>query len=137
MGEEGFVGTVGTLPLDEDTELVLWAVPAAPGFRPLWRPFLDGTAGLVFLVDPDDSGGGPALYRAYDYFYGELGLPAVVACTAGAPSLEEHFPFLAELPAFELAPSGCVAALSGVCEAAATAPDERSEEQEEGGSIFG
>ena len=44
-------------------------------------------AGLVFLVDPADGEGGSSLYGAYDYFYGELGLPAVVARTAESPPL--------------------------------------------------
>jgi len=109
------IGTVGTLPLDAETDLVLWSAPAEAGCQPLWRPFLDGTVGVVFIVEPGEGKGAELLYQAYDYFFGELGLPAAVVTMSDQPSIEEHHPFLAELPLHEGTTDGCVGALGAIC----------------------
>ncbi|NOZ87386.1 MAG: DUF4388 domain-containing protein [Deltaproteobacteria bacterium] len=113
------IGTVGTLRLDDATNLVLWSAPAEPAFKPLWRPFLDGSIGILFLVEPGRDKGADTLYDAYDYFYGDAGLPAAIVLMGKESGLDEAMAFLDGLPMFEIGKDGSAKALAQICRVAA------------------
>lgn len=50
QGDAALFGPVGTIQVLEGTELVLFAIPGAPSFRPLWEALANGAVGGIVLT---------------------------------------------------------------------------------------
>ncbi len=104
-------GTLGTLEVSDVLKVDFIFVPVAEAARPLWRPFLSASLGVLLLEDSD------GVLKLTRYCANELRLPIVVALGAAAGGLNS----LSSLPDdLRAAPAGVVGIESDLSSAVRT-----------------